>query len=360
MHFARPFFQSLLLRFAGGLAVVLALGFGVADRALSQSVSKGTAERVAVYGRSLEGNLSGDSATRNVSVYLPPSYASQPSRHYPLVVMLHGYTSTDTRWFGRDDNWFSIANLADNAIAAGAAKEMIVVVPDAYTKFAGSMYSNSVVTGNWEDFIAEDLVAYMDANYRTIPEVASRGLSGHSMGGYGAARIGMMRPDVFSSIYMQSPCCMPARAVRSSDGPSDAEQVKTMDDFNAASFGTKATIASAAAWAPNPNNPPFYFDLPTKNGEPQHDVLGKFHANAPLSMIDQHVPKLRSLTAIALDAGDRDTGIAAASRVLHQMLNDYGIDHVFEIYNGDHTNRIGERIEHNVLPFFTKHLADED
>ena len=96
----------------------------------------------------------------------------------------------------------------DKLIARGEAKPMIVVMPNAYSKYAGSMYSSSVTTGDWETYIAEDLVAYMDTHYRTIPERLSRGLAGHSMGGYGAIRIGMKRPDVFSSLYIMSACCL--------------------------------------------------------------------------------------------------------------------------------------------------------
>ena len=103
--------------------------------------------------------------------------------------------------------------------------------------------------------IAEDLVAYIDSHYRTIPDRNSRGLSGHSMGGYGTIRIGMKRPDLFSSIYALSPCCMGPRNDRPTEGPSPAEQIKTMDEFNAAPFGVKASLASSAAWAPNPKNP---------------------------------------------------------------------------------------------------------
>jgi enterochelin esterase-like enzyme len=179
------------------------------------------------------------------------------------------------------------------------------------------------------------------------------------MGGYGTIRIGMKRPDVFSSIYMLSPCCMGPRSDRATDGPSPAEQIKTMEDFNKAPFGSKAALASSAAWAPNPKNPPFYLDLPTKNGEVQPDILAKFHANAPLSMVDSHIPNLKKLKAIAFDAGDQDRGIAATIRTLDQMLSDYGIEHVFEIYEGTHTSGVPDRIENQVLPFFAKNLAFE-
>ena len=78
---------------------------------------------------------------------------------------------------------------ADSAIGAGP-HELIIVMPDAYTKFAGSMYSSSVVTGDWESFVAKDLVSYIDSRYRTIASAASRGLAGQSMGGDGVLRIG--------------------------------------------------------------------------------------------------------------------------------------------------------------------------
>ena len=85
---------------------------------------------------------------------------------------------------------------------------MIVVLHDSKTVHNGSMYSSSVTTGDFENFIAGDVVKHIDAHYRTIPQRASRGLAGHSMGGYGATRIGMKHSDVFGSVYIMSPCCL--------------------------------------------------------------------------------------------------------------------------------------------------------
>ena len=99
----------------------------------------------------------------------------------------------------------------EGAFAKGGP-ELIVVLPDSKTIYNGSMYSSSPTTGDFENYVARDVVAYMDKNYRTIPNRASRGLVGHSMGGYGASRIGMKHPDVFGSLYIMSPCCMSASA----------------------------------------------------------------------------------------------------------------------------------------------------
>jgi S-formylglutathione hydrolase FrmB len=318
----------------------------------------GKLERVRAHGASLEGNLSGDSADRDVSVYLPPSYAAERNRRYPVLYLLHGFTDADASWFGVGGrpHFVNVPGATDRAAAAGA-KELIIVMPNAFTKYQGSMYSSSAATGDWEAFVAKDLVAYVDSHYRTLAKRESRGLAGHSMGGYGTLKIGMKHPQVFSSLYALSPCCMAPNMNPSAEQMARAAQVKTDADIAAADFGTKAMLASAAAWSANPKNPPLYFDLPVVDGKVVPDVVARWAANAPLAMVHQYLPQLREYTAIALDAGDRDVGIEGTVRALDEILDGYGVAHVAEIYPGDHVNRIDERLEKHVLPFFSTHLA---
>jgi enterochelin esterase-like enzyme len=342
--------------FSSPLAIVACLLWSLP----SVATETGTVERIKVRGSSLEGNLSGDSPIRDVAVYLPPSYAAQPDRHYPVVYVLHGYTDSVVKWFSKE-HWITLPDVLDRGLAREDTRDVIVVMPDAFTRFHGSFYSSSVVTGNWERFISEELIAYIDSHYRTIPKRDSRGLAGHSMGGYGTMRIGMKHPDVFSALYLLSPGGLAPRAhpTGAPDGLPAWEEIKTIEDFEKAPFMTKVVVAASAAWAPNPRNPPFYFDLPTKNGEPQPTVVSRLAANAPLAFIDQHIDDLRSLNGIAFDAGDAEGVIAASIRLLDKVLNDYDIAHEFEIYKGNHTNRIASRIETRVLPFFTEKLAFE-
>ncbi len=343
------------------LAVALGTWLAPPLAAQSDAGQKGTVERIPVHGKGLEGNLSGDSADREVCIYLPPSYKTDSARRYPVLYMLHGYTDSDEKWFGLVKHWINLPAILDQTLAGGGMREMIVVMPNAYTKFAGSMYSSSVTTGDWEDYVSEELVAYIDAHYRTLASRESRGLAGHSMGGYGAMRIGMKRPDVFSSVYLLSPCCMAPRLSPSLDKERIAqiEAVKDMDDFEKAEFGTKSVFASAAAWSPNPSNPPFFLDLPYKDGQPQPMVGARWAANAPLAMIDGYILKLRQLKALAFDAGKDDRGIAATIRDLDAILNNYKLKHTFEIYDGDHVNHIADRIAEKMLPFFSKNLSFE-
>ncbi len=322
----------------------------------------GKLERVTVHGDSLVGNLSGDSPDRLVSVYLPPSYAAQPQRRYPVLYLLHGFTDSDANWFGFSGAHFvNVPGATDRANAAGA-RELIIVMPNAFTKFAGSMYSSSAATGDWEAFVAKDLVAYVDGHYRTLAKRASRGLAGHSMGGYGTIRIGMKYPDVFSSLYALSPCCMAANLAPAAEQFAGALKVKTDADIAAlapADFGTRAMLASAAAWSANPKNPPLYIDLPLADGKIAPDVVARWVANAPLTMVHQYIPNLRKYAAIAVDAGDKDQPIESTVRALDQILSTYGIAHTAETYDGNHVNRIDERLTSKVLPFFTAHLAFE-
>lgn len=316
-------------------------------------------ERIIVHGKGLEGNLSGDSADRFVSVYLPASYKKDAKRRYPVVYFLHGYTSDDARYYSADKQWIPLTSILDSIFAAGIAREMIVVTPNAYTRFHGSMYSNSITTGNWEDFVAKELVAYIDSHYRTIPQADSRGLSGHSMGGYGAMRIGQKYPEIFSSIYLLSPCCLEPQTNLTPilQVLSRADSIKTVSEFEKADFGTRFAIACAAAWSPNPTKPPFYLDIPVKNGQLQSEILAKWNANFPLATLDQNINNLKRLHAIGFDAGTKDAIIAASIKILDEELNKYKIKHAFEIYEGNHTNRIAERIEQKMLTFFSQNLV---
>lgn len=312
-----------------------------------------TVEPIKVHGKSLEGNLENNAADRDVFVFLPPSYAKEKSRHYPVVYALHGYFIGAEQW----THEIHVPQTVEGAFAQGA-QEMIVVLPDSKTLHSGSMYSSSVTTGDFEKFVSHDLVAYIDAHYRTIPDRASRGLVGHSMGGYGAARIGMKHADVFGALYIMSPCCLSPRPA-GAPNPELAkalESVRTPLDSAKLGFFPRAMLASAAAWSPDPKNPPLYLDLPFKDGAAQEEVLAKWTSNAPLAFVDQYIGNLRTYRAIAIDVGDHD-GLRVDTAKLHDVLDKYGIANSLEIYPGTHTSAVAVRFENYVLPFFSKNLC---
>jgi enterochelin esterase-like enzyme len=312
-----------------------------------------TVERIKVHGVGLEGNLEGNSADRDVLVFLPPGYRENRKRRYPVVYALHGYSIGAEQWSGE----IHVPQTIEGAFASGA-REMIIVLPDTKTVHNGSFYSSSVTTGDFENFIAHELVEFIDGHYRTLPGRESRGLAGHSMGGYGAARIGMKHADVFGALYIMSPCCLSVRGAPPGDVAKAIAAVTSPADSTKLGFLARATLASASAWSPNPEKPPLYLDLPVENGEPRADVLGKWAANAPLAFVDQYVGGLRRYSGIAIDVGDQD-GLRTDTAQLQETLRRFGIGSTFEEYKGTHTSAVAVRFQNFVMPFFSKHLCFE-
>jgi enterochelin esterase-like enzyme len=264
---------------------------------------------------------------------------------------LHGYSIGAEQW----SHEIHVPQTIEGAFALGS-RDMIVVLPDSKTVHNGSMYSSSVTTGDFENFVARDLVAHIDRHYRTLPRRESRGLVGHSMGGYGATRIGMKHSDVFGALYIMSPCCLSVRAAPPVEIEKALADVKTPADSAKLSFMARATLATASAWSPNPAKPPLFLDLPVVNGQPQPDVLGKWAANAPLAFADQYIGDLRRYAAIAIDVGDQD-GLRTDTAKLHAILQGNGIASTFEEYKGTHTSALAVRFQNFVMPFFGRHLS---
>jgi S-formylglutathione hydrolase FrmB len=180
------------------------------------------------------------------------------------------------------------------------------------------------------------------------------------MGGYGTIRLGMKNPDVWSAIYLLSPCCMEGNMM--AVNPEFAQRIEAIteiDQLSGAGFMEMATLASSAAWAPNPDKPPFFLDLPFENNQVLPEIAAKLSANRTLYIIDQYIYNLKKLKAIGMDAGLQDYGISGATKKLHEVLESYDVPHQYESYEGDHLNRIAERIASRTLPFFSENLEFE-
>lgn len=344
-------------------AAALVVGSACAhDQQRPRGDDVGTVVQLQVYSKAIDGNLTGDSPTRDVSVYLPPSYNAAHRRRYPVLYLLHGSSGTNLTYF-REGAATHVPTIADRTLQAGTSREMIIVTPNGNSVYGGSNYSSGVATGDFETFIAKELVEYIDRNFRTIARPEGRGLSGHSMGGYGTWRIAMKHPNVYSAIYVLSSCCIGA----TSNLTTDAAEIAQFENWYNTATTTPTTasdipagvsrtnVQAAAAWAPNPKRPPLYFDMPFKNGQQIREVVDRMTTNRPLTMVDQYIDNLRKL-AVAFDVGDEDTNIAANLTEMDRILTAYQVPHTFEIYHGNHNNRIPERVELKVLPFFAQHL----
>lgn len=345
------------------IMLALALAFGVATPGMAQVATEVPPvvagaqavrlERISVHSREIEGNLLGTPADRPVIVVLPPSYDSQPGRYYPVVYALHGYSIDAEQWIQE----IRIEQTAAGSFANGTP-EMILVLPSSKNAYNGSFYSNSLTTGNFENFVADELVAYVDSHYRTLARPESRGLVGHSMGGYGASRIGVRRADRYRALYLMSPCCQSPLGLRGLTG-ADAQAIfglATPADSASLPFSQRGTMAFSAAFSPNPNRPPLYIDLPvTEDGTERPEILAKWTANAPLAFLDQYATLMRRYRAVGLDVGNRD-GLVQDTTLMAEAIRALGVPTEFEVYEGDHTNRLAYRMQDNVLPFFGRNL----
>ena len=330
------------------LAALLAIP-ALAAAAPAAAQDRARVDWVTLHSPAIEGNLEGNSAERGAYVVTPPGYDENPDRDYPVVYFLHGY-------YVEPAAYAELFDLEDALTgAAGSGNEVIFVMPDGYSKHRGSFYSSSPTTGNYEHFVAEDLVGWVDANYRTIARRGARGLAGHSMGGYGAMRVGMNHPEVFSSLYVMSAGGGSVRRIT----PEMAERVEANDgsvDLDAPIGGLQGDLAVLAAWSPDPTNPPNFVETGLRaDGSIDPLVQARMAANSLSAMLAQHVRELQSYRSIAVDVGDQD-GLMPDSQALSAQMVKLGIPHWLEIYEGGHGDKVSARLRSHVLPFFATHL----
>lgn len=340
-----------------------------ADRpVLAELAAGGVLLTDSVPSEALRGNALADPHVRQVTVYLPPSYRRGSTR-YPVLYLLHGFQGTDAAWLrGPQYQQFNIHQAMDSLVAAGAVREMIVVMPDARNSVGGSFYMDSPVTGGWERFTAHEVVQWVDAHYRTIPQASARGVAGHSMGGFGALRLAARYGgDVYGAAYALSPCC--AR-VRGTPGPAwgaawDSLLVmRSLQDLPRLGFASRVNLALALALSPAPTRAgvPAMFPYDRRHGRLVliDSVARVWNGLMPIGAIPAGAARLRMLSGIRMDVGDADALVPVADvMALDSLLAATGARHRTEVYPGTHGSRIRERMVREVLPFFSRALARE-
>jgi S-formylglutathione hydrolase len=299
-------------------------------------------------------------------VYLPPSYETATARRYPVLYLLHGFGAGPETWLGPP---WSIRAALDRLVAQRKIGELIVVMPDAGTKLGGAFFTDSASAGDWEAFVARDLVAHVDRKYRTRAAAASRGVAGHSMGGYGALRLAFRHPDVFAATYALSPCCLAWEGDLGPDAPGWDRTLAAMrtgklleELANLSDVLPLVYVALATAWSPAPDRPPFHAALPfERRGEALvavPDAHARWSANLLAYVVDRDRAAIRRLRAVGIDVGRRDefTHIVPGCRALAKALDRNGIRHRYEEYDGGHVDRFLQRLESVTLPFFAESL----
>jgi S-formylglutathione hydrolase len=331
----------------------------------------GSLNTVKVESVALAKNLIGEKTERTILVYLPPAYDTSAKR-YPVVYFLPGFGGRSMDVSSEDIN---------KLVLGGTIQEMIIVVVPGDNRLGGGFYVNSPVTGNWEDFVVQEVVGYVDNHYRTIARVDSRGISGHSMGGFGSLNIAMLHPDVFGSIYSLSPGLFDENGLANSrmfnveysihkflDGekavlakPEDQqlEAALAMQDYFSTAYGL--------AFAPEPQKPPFYFDYPysESNGNLVRDDKVWKRWESGYGNLHEKVTKYKEnflrLKGITIDYGTHDGNVWIIDGCIYfdQQLTAAGIPHEMAVHDGDHQSQLGKRVLEHMLPFFSKLLVGE-
>ncbi len=300
----------------------------------------------------LRGNPLGDPHVRPLWVYVPPAYDAEPERRFPALYLIQGMTGQLDMWRNRSAFRPSVPELVDRLFAEDGCPPALVVFVDAWTSVGGAQFLDSPGTGRYHTYLCEDVVAFVDARYRTLADAAHRGISGKSSGGYGAMVTPMLRPDVFGGLASHAGdalfelCYLPdfreaARALRDSYGGSFD---RFWEDFRSRPAFTKPsdfplvnTWAMAACYSANEDGS---VDVPfePETGKLREDVWERWLAWDPVRMAPRHADALRGLRAIYLDAGKRDEYfLDLGAEAFRRELASLGVSDVFfELFDGKH------------------------
>jgi S-formylglutathione hydrolase FrmB len=298
----------------------------------------------------LKNNPLSDKHVRDVCVYLPPDYEASDKR-FPVVYCLVGFTGYGRMTLNHNPFSPNLAERMDQLIAGGKIKPMIVVMPDCFTYYGGSQYINSSATGNYEDYLTQEIIPFVDENFRTIADRNQRAVMGKSSGGYGALIMAMRHSDKFAlacstagDCYFEY-CYFPGipEGFRAINGNPKAvvekfwreEVQKGKNDFAALN-----TIGMSACYSPNPKSE-LGFDLPfdLETGELHEEVWARWLEHDPVRMVEKHAENLKSLKLLYIDAGTRDEfALDLGARILCKRFKDFNVPYIHEEFDDGHRN----------------------
>jgi S-formylglutathione hydrolase FrmB len=316
----------------------------------------------------LKNNPLGDPYKRPLWVYLPPGYDEEPSRRYPSIYMIQGLTGQLDMWRNRSAFRKNFPELADELFAQGEAPPCIIVWVDCWTSLGGSQFLDSPATGRYHTYLCDEIVPWVDVQYRTLPQREHRGIAGKSSGGYGAMITPMLRPDqwgglathagdaLFEMSYLQS---FPhsVRALRDQYGGSFE---KFWEDFRRRPAFSKHSDhyllndwCMAACYSADEDGT-VHLPYEITTGKLIPEVWERWLAHDPVRMAPHHAEALRTMKAIYIDAGKRDDFfLDLGAEAFRQALEQIGVTDVFfELFDATHAS-----IEYR-YPLSLKYLAE--
>jgi len=309
--------------------------------------SRVTVERIE--SRILRTNPLGDPFVRDLAVYLPPSYYNN-STEYPTVFCLQGFTGGVWSWFNFQA-WIPAMDERMDSLIASGVPEMILVFPDCFTRYGGSQYLDSSAVGDYESYLLEEVLPFVDQKYRTQKDRRFRGVMGKSSGGFGAITLALNRPDCFSAVACHSGdlyfeyCYIPdfpvaGRMIRKYGGiRSLIKNFHQISKTGKEDHALLNTIAMSACYSPNPDVKPHLFDLPfdEKTGKLRSLIWRKWKKHDPVEIVKRKGKSLADFGVVYLDCGNRDEfGLFVGAQIFVKELQKLGVAYVYEEFDGGH------------------------
>jgi len=316
----------------------------------------------------LKDNPLGDPSHRPLWIYLPPGYDDDPTKRYPSVYMIQGFTGQLDMWRNRVPFRKNFPELTDELFARREAPPCIVVWVDCWTSLGGSQFVDSPATGRYHSYLCDEVVPWVDEHYRTLASREHRGIAGKSSGGYGAMITPMLRPDLWGGLATHAgdalfeTCYLPefrecVRLLRTYyDGSFDKFWESFRSRPSLSRHGDEVLInawgMAACYSADEDGSVHLPFDLAT--GELLPDIWARWLAWDPVRMVPVHAASLRSMRAIYIDAGRRDQFfLDLGAEAFRRALAAIGVTDVFfELFDGTHS-----AIEYR-YPLSLKYLAE--
>lgn len=282
----------------------------------------------------LAGNLIGEPTTQEIQVYLPDGY-DEGDQEYPVVYWFAGGGQRQRAGINID--------LIDREFASGRSVPSIVVFMPGRTEFATTIYMSSEGFGDWEGFAADEVIPYVDANFRTTGNASGRGAMGFSLGGLAALTLPLAKPGTFTAIGANDPSIpFISGAVRGgdelpegveNDGEGDLEEFFDAFPEDFAGYRDSPIVIStygqiANALSPNPENP-LLGELPFDvEGNWKPEVRDQWRTLDLLSpdTLALHADPLAELKTISVTLPDAAEGVTTPwSRAMVGAMQDAGL-----------------------------------
>jgi len=301
----------------------------------------------------LRNNPLGDPHERPLWVYVPPGYDDDAERRYAAVYVIQGFTGHVSMWRNRTAFQQPFIETADEVFVRGDAPPTIVVYVDAWTGYGGSQFVDSPGTGDYHSYLCDEIVPFVDSQYRTIASRDHRAITGKSSGGFGAMITPMLRPDLFGALATHAGdalyefCYIPefAKAVRHLREFDHDLQKRWADFRERTSFTNEAdqtlllVLGVAACFSSAADGTPMLpFD--TTTGRLVPEVWQRWLDWDPVRMVERYTDAVRSWRAVWIDGGTRDEWyLDIGAEAFHEELRRAGLPEErthFELFAAGH------------------------